>query len=893
MSLPVPDGYPSRGEWVFTNVDRATQFYPTLDSILVVQENPDALSNMSAEVVDEAGTAVFQEEDECLLTFQGGRIWAGHLKLVEEDARSEVGPRMYRLSGQDYTAKLDDSLVRRRVKRKKENVRRRVKWLLNHLNWTLAGRDLSGLASITTKVEAYDYFGMSVREALQHVADELRLHFYIDYDNVFHMFRAEAVPAPFGLDNEAPDFATTFPLREWRYAKDSQNLANAILAEPEKRKHSTWETDATSIAAYERQERFISDTNLRGRQQASNTALRGLAMTADPEVEGTCVVHEPGLQAGMTVHIREKLWDHDFDRFIRGVEIRASDPEDEDAESMLHSTLILSDRRKPTIGGGPGGSGPDDSINRNTRPRPGQVDDVGPYPVDDFERDVQPPSMADGDTIVAGSLTYSGQASEGVSHFGVDIPFSFGGNPTIKRAASYLGSWYRNWTQRTADSMCAGLDNQFTGWLQLEQWWVFTVDTHPADPAGIKVTLPVPTQPQGYAGAAAAKFEWVASASPPGALRDGEPFAEVQAGGSAVDGVVPYELVPADGQPLYIGLRTKWQATHDDWTCGWVWPFMSPEGIYSVVNGDPWSGYSGRATANAPSAAIWQVWDAASSDFGSTLDVAKAPFDGGHPYQQPAFEGSPTWEVDGEALVVTSTAPAGVGITVLGGREDPAEPAGVWSDVAWATELMFELDAAGDVGQSGTRELALTTIGEGESVVGTVHFGDSSYAQGISVAGPSGRDYLAIPMTTGERWLAKFDTRNGYEVRGKLWRRADKEPALWHVRIPMAETEDDADRWTLWTRVGNVTGEQTAKVHRIRALGPARAGTRVVREFLGFADGATNVFETSHQFREDSLRLMVNGIHAGPNDTDGALTRARLDFYPTARSLMRATYVAD
>lgn len=908
--MSAPATYPSREGWTFTNESRSDfTFSVQMADFAIIDSNPGELSTIAMTVVVDGQTGenagvVFANEDIVRADYGSRKMWRGHIKTRGDGAVGGEGEDLaWLLTGQDFTAKLEDDIIGRRVKRKRENVRRRVRWILDQLRpavWTLDGRDLSGLASITTKVEPYDYFGMSVREALQHVADELRLHFHVDYDNVFHMFRTDAVNAPFGLSNVrdgevgAPDYSTTFPFREWWYEDDSIALGNAILAQPELRKDSVWETDAASIAAYGRQERFISDPNWGGKRQAENNALRALAVMAQPEVEGSCVVYEPGLEAGHVVHIEEARWGHDFDRFIHTVETRMLEPEDDSGVAGVRQTIRFTDERRPVIRGRGSGSDDADSTNKNTRPRPGQTADPGPHPLTTFPVDVAQPTPSDGDTIVAGGLTYDGYAFWGMGHFASepsDPGYTTASTPGI--VGSYLGSWYRAHTQRTADSQCGGLDNQFTGFVEREQWWKLTVPAHPANAQGVKITVGLGT-PGGYAGSSEALFEVVVLGERPTTRRQGTVVGELAGDGSTSTIVIPIGAVPAEGETMFVGYRPKWTAAYEDWTCGWTWPFMTTQGIESILEERPWSGHSGRANSTTtPNAAIWRVAGSASPTLGVLATPANAPFVGGNDVVDAGEEGAPTWSITDGSLRISSTAAAGKGIRVVGMREDETQEPGAWSDMAWGVEVVFEVDALGLEGQAGTRHLQLETIGQGERAVGTVHLGDSANAAGIAVAGPGATDYVAKALTVDEKYVARFDTRSQLYVRGKLWRKSDGEPAQWDVETALSEEEVDLDRWTLWGRVGNIVSAQELRVHRVRAYAAAASGQRIVKEFVGYADGLHNTFRTTHPFREDSLRAMVNGIHVAPSAQDGADSLYRLDFFPTGRSILRATYVVE
>lgn len=858
--------YPTRGAWSFYNVTRSQTFWPTLDSISITQEHPDLVAAFSCSVVDPTNSVAFEVEDEVRVTFAGERVWAGHLKTVTEDQVSEVGPRVWKLDGQDYTAKLEDALVRRRRKRKREKAKRRVKWLLNQLErhvWDLAGRDLSHIPD--EYVGAYDYFGQSVNEALSQIADELRCHYYIDLDNVFQMYRSDTVAAPFDLDNEAPNFTTTFPFRQWNYAEDSVDLANAILVQPEKRKHSRWVKDASSIATYGRQERFVSDSNIHRAKQARAIGNRALNAAKDPQEESSgIVVHEPGLQAGMTVHVREALWDHDFDRFIKAVEIGALDPHDDNGEAYLVTTLTLGEanRRRKRKGHG-------QAIDKIERKRHGQVANVNTYDLDAFARVVAPPSWTTGSSV--GTLA-SYQASKGEDVDGNDIAFAIS-SAAIYQASSYIGAGYKGWT--TEDCGCPGLENCFKGWKDIERWFYLTVPTHPANAAGILVTFPAGTG--NGVGTAGARI--VVRSAQPTDTWQGTVVGYANASASTTV-FIPIALVPAAGDVIHIGMQANWRCSYGSTACGWQWPFTTGDGN------------SGRFLCTPDLTPDWAIFSDAGGSMGALATPSGAPWEGGNDWNDGGVEGSPTYGVDGTAYYVDGgTSLSGRGIYVKGEREDDDQPWGPWSDGSWAVEFTFSVDAVGDTGTAGPRSIAVTTECEGENIVGTVHLGDSTNAPGISVTAGGATVYSAVSLTDTDKWRARFDTRSG-KLRGKLWLVSDGEPASWNVETPMSETEDDADRFSLWVRCGQAGGQEV-RIYRLRAAQDANDGRKVDREFLGHANGVQTRFYTNHPFREGTLRVFVNGAGVAPLVEYGDDAEFTLDFRPTTRSIIRASYVVD
>jgi hypothetical protein len=891
--------YPSRGAWLFRNIDRDFTFWPQLSSVTITQEHPTGLANLDCRVVltrDEAGL-VFDVEDECEVTFDGTRIWAGHLKGVTEEQASEHASAAYVLSGHDYTAKLDDAIVRRKKTRKRERVKRRVRWLLSYMKsdiWTIDTIDLSGLDAIADHyVEAYDYFGSTVREGLDHVADELRLFFFIDLDNTFRMFRGDTSNGPFDLDNVAPDYATTFPFQAFTRETDSTGLGTVYGVEPKSRGDTRWRRDDTGYAAYGRQERFISDSDLPGPNAAINVALRGLAQDATPDEEITVVVHEPGLYAGMTVDIEEAVWGHSLTRLVESVEIRALDPHDASGEALLRSEVKLIDKRKARRHArGNGGSGTaTGKVDRN-----GQPHDPKPQPLVEFDCTTTPPTMSDGSAL---TVAYAGRMQKGRDHVSQEDYGPSWLTAAAKPAGVLAGdvlmcmSGASPYTLRPAYMATCASPFTFApgmgGYRDHEQWYKITMPAHPGSLAGVQITVSPDniggTHGPGYG--EVAPLDVVVRSSPPTDTRQGTVVGSLMVGDSK-DLLIAAADVPAEGEVLYIGFRASWETPLkeevDGHGCSWQWPFECNESDVDYMD-RPYLGYSGAYGVNTPSAAKFMVWDSTEAELCSTAAGGDI-LDGG-------TEGSPTWGIDGESFNVEAEEPAGKALLVLGQDEDEDQPEGDHSDVAWGVDFEFELDAVGDTGEAGQRHIELTTTGKGEQFVGRVQLGDGDYASGVLVAGPSEVEHKAVTLTTGERWRARFDTRAGY-VRGKLWKVADGQPALWDVQVDMTETEHDLDRWQLWVRVGNGTGNsQEVKVFRMRTYAAAGTGQRVVKEWTGLADGVTNVFPTAHRYVEGSLRAFVNGNSAAPSVESGEAATYSLDFWPTARSRMRCTYVAE
>lgn len=895
--MPTP-AYPSRGTWEFYNETGDFPFWMVLGSINIQQGHINDVAILSGIVIDLDASLSWSNEDLIWAKFGGTRIFAGNVKVIG-DAWSDdagLGVRRFDIEAQDFTPRLADALIRRRADRKREKAKRRARWLLRYMaNVFPVDWDLSGVPDVY--VEKANHYGYSVDDGLETLDQDARLFHYLDFDDdedgvpTVHIFRNETLPAPWNADNDTPDLATSFPFRQFWRERDSVQLANAVLVEPSQRGKARWSRNASSINLFGRRERFISDVNLKNVQQAVNTGERSLAQYDTPLIHGRFVAHEPGLYAGMTFELTEAL--HQLEQItyvIESVTITASDAHDADQTAYLKTQVGFANRRRRKRRGGS-----TRAANKTARGRQGEVADVDPVLIDAFGRTVAPPTIIDGSG--AGSFVFAGIAVIGreSDEAQTDIPFSFatGALGQVTVPGSYVGAPPANpHTSRPSWTSCGAFDNAFAGYLEYEKWYKLTVPAHPGSMAGIKVTLAT-DDPGGWQGpsyGAVASMLIAVRTGPPTAMRQGTVIGSLAANSSATL-TIPGGLVPDAGNVLYLGYRPSWQNEGIDdperHVCGFIWPFMCPSYLKDSA-GIEYAGHSGRMEVIAPGAATWRTYSVAEQDYGATSPPATAPW-GPHQWVSGGSSGSPVAEIDGEALTVTATANSAKSFVLQGERENPDEEWGPWSDMSFLAEAVFEIDALGSTTEAGVRRLELVATGEGEKVFGYVHFGDTSREMGIEVIGPASADYKAITLTTGERWKVRIDTRSGY-VRAKLWKASERMPTGWHVSAAMDETEDDADNLTLTFRVGNVTGSQSCRVHRISMQAGAPAGARIVSEYLGVAPGTSSTFYTSHQFEPGSLVFGVNGHRIRPSASDSDLAKGILDGKPTAGSRMRATY---
>src|SRR5690554_5025417 len=132
-----PSTYPTRVRWWFHNETRGYDFWPTLESVSIVQANPEDLAVFSGVVIDESATITMGTEDEVWVEVGGTRVFGGQVSSLTRTQLSEAGPRIYEFRAQDYTLKLDDSLIDHPKPRGKESLSSRVAWVLSFLDYSI------------------------------------------------------------------------------------------------------------------------------------------------------------------------------------------------------------------------------------------------------------------------------------------------------------------------------------------------------------------------------------------------------------------------------------------------------------------------------------------------------------------------------------------------------------------------------------------------------------------------------------------------------------------------------------------------------------------------------------------------------------------------------------
>lgn len=407
-------GYPGRGAWDFYNETRDFHFWPTLDSISVSDGRPDELATFSATVVDRDGSLIFRNEDVIAATFAGDYLFRGDLVVPGGSYRSAVGPRAYDLTGQDFTARLDDDVIDN-GKRPKESARARIEWIMAQ---GTRGITYAHIDPPDVQVDKADLTGQTVREALDATIQDLRCHYYVDWDLDLHLFVNDATSADYALDDVAPDYIASFPFWGFTVQPDSTDFHDRTFVQGDKPAHSGWQTDYSwsGPAGVAHAERAISDSNIKSSAAAARAGQRDLDLAKSPVVTGELDCAEPGLIAGTTIHINAALWPEWAGSYILvNVSTSAIDAHDAAGLAALRVHATYRDRRR-----GAGGPSVPDQVNKLTRQR-----DPGPTAAD----------VCDDGTIIVVVPDHAATAG---------YPFGWGSGAGMRVASAIDGNtdWY-------------------------------------------------------------------------------------------------------------------------------------------------------------------------------------------------------------------------------------------------------------------------------------------------------------------------------------------------------------------------------------------------------------------------------------------------------------------
>jgi hypothetical protein len=446
----------------------------------------------------------------------------------------------------------------------------------------------------------------------------------------------------------------------------------------------------------------------------------------------------------------------------------------------------------------------------------------------------------------------------------------------------------------------------FAGWKEIEEWWEWTVPEHPTDMAGMVIThVGIANKTRAPNNATQNGYNIVVSLEEPSAMQEGFYLTTVMGdtGAVAQPVFIPGALIPAEGQKLYVGIQPNWRAQYGEIACGFRWP--RKEGWLDSA--------FGKMAGTAPGT-TWQSWDASASNFGSILDgdAVGAWWYGNLPVEVSSTGG--TVEMDGNVLKFTVAASVNGSVSatyrvdgselIEGGDSDDTDYGEPWSfEQGVRMAIRFRVTTAGSLTEIGTRRITLRWHDGTDLISGTVHLGDTEFAEGIGVTADTETSYLAKAVTEGSWMWLSVDARNPLYLRGHMWLDdtsliGNGVPPIYDVQISRSDEADvptSGNFAEIYLSAGNVTGaNQVIEIDRWVACGGAY-DCEWVTEKIGEGDGATTTFATSIPYKTGMLWFFVDGIHVRTEEVDAeaGTFRAKQAWYADPGAVLVARYLAN
>ena len=315
---------PGTGTWRFYDVDADANFYPTLDSISIVNQQPCQLAVFTGTIKGTTNPLAKEHEVIAYYTPTGGsegKMFGGDISVYTL-AHVEPGGDIpvYSFSARDYTARLDDTIITDGL-RPAETLNSRLAWLVAY---TPMFEVTDGTSSITADLAAYDYTSLSKREALQHMAGLVGAVFYVNFDKALKFYSADAtIAADFGLATPASP-PTSYEYRNFTLDEDTTDRADDIFVEGTD--ISTWRPSDTPSGG---KQRALVDTNIADLGTAQQAGDIELARIGTAQISGALEMFQPGLESGQTVHIVNPTHSLDDDYIISSTSISCISTNDE------------------------------------------------------------------------------------------------------------------------------------------------------------------------------------------------------------------------------------------------------------------------------------------------------------------------------------------------------------------------------------------------------------------------------------------------------------------------------------------------------------------------------------------------------------------------------------
>lgn len=528
------------------------------------------------------------------------------------------------------------------------------------------------------------------------------------------------------------------------------------------------------------------------------------------------------------------------------------------------------------------------------------IGDPREWQFDDLDRTWTAPSIIDGASVGA-SMTYWKIIESANKLYEVAEPYIVADTFSGSKIGSYVGVGAYGWTTNPGLG-CTGFKFTFTGWALTGAGYTLTVPTKPASVAGMKIGF-INTTDSGVADDNEL-FVYVSSELPT-TVRDGQLAGIYLANRIEQFITIPANVIPAEGETMYIWIAPGWDANYGGFACNFNWPYNTGEEN------------SGRASVKIETDPIWQTYSSGSSDLGETPEHGDA--DSGHENNVPWWDGGIPLElvsVPGEAvdygmtggyLYLTADAPTYLTVKYSeyeGEQEgedgedyndESTDLASPWSREFWTMRDSFEMDVVGSLTTAGTREILWEVSSDTVHVKAYAYLGDAEERTGIGIDTGDGVTRFDFDFSADVKYGVRVDCRNGVTARMRVWDiDAGDEPARWDIEIPLVETAADDDYFLITISAGNGAAEadQTVKLYGSWWAGSVDGGYWV-DQWLGVGDGWNVDFLTPQRYVPNSLAVRVDGFWVSPAETDPYRTQYQMDNEPAADAYMRARYLVD
>jgi len=486
-----------------------------------------------------------------------------------------------------------------------ESDRRRILWLLRTFAQPfidVGSSDFSRIQTLEGSMEAQDFQGLTVRQAIERVlgAASESSNYFVDTTGRLHTWdddHEEDDEAPFAIVAEHTLASDEVAPSDLRVNHDTSELINYYFVRGKNAAGSGSYSDADSIEQYGRWQAFIDGPDSDTTRKAQRLGRAALRDTKDPiiranfHVEDDYCVNDDGLtwKPGQLVSITSAA--HDLDgyesRIVRTTTTYLNGRGSRRIEIEIGA--LRANFLGPDQWGQQGGfPNPRMSVDSGTVGSVARPRDTRPKLLDGFGRIATPSAPTHGDSVGAwqyARLNYGrhfGSWSGGLLP-GIGDDFTIGApwGPALTLTGHPQPVVANTAAQHHVHTICGGIGG-WSGWDEQESWARITVGTLPEDAVGVYVTVGAGE----YRGSGTAVDVLALTGGPPATPRQGAVVGRIEG-----TGTLEVLIAVAGPTDLWIGLVRGWPA---DYT-----PMDGPPGY--LCTGGPWSPELGGGKMTDPS----------------------------------------------------------------------------------------------------------------------------------------------------------------------------------------------------------------------------------------------------------------------------------------------------